>query len=142
MKSKEKLSIPKNLPDTGEKRGRGRPKGSRNVRTLGIAAREAKNGITPLEVMLLAMRTELDRTDEKGRKTPNLEKAHFYAKDAAPYMHARLVAETVRVTNDDSQRSEEDIRRELEQINTLEKVTTPKGVVAKKVPDKSQGVVH
>jgi hypothetical protein len=46
-----------------------------------------REGITPLEVLLNAMR----HFDKAG----DLEKAAFFAKDAAPYMHPRLATVAV-----------------------------------------------
>lgn len=53
-------------------------------KTREIADKAAASGITPLEVMLEAMNTFRNRGD--------LEKAAGFAKDAAPYIHARLAA--------------------------------------------------
>lgn len=64
--------------------GAGRPKGSLTKRTREIAERALSEGMTPLEVMLMAMRHAVDAGD--------LAAAHAFAKDAAPYMHARLAA--------------------------------------------------
>jgi hypothetical protein len=74
----------------GAKTG-GRKKGSKNKATVereaGIAEITAKakaEGITPLEVMVGAMREAWGRNDK--------EAAARFAKDAAPYMHPRLAA--------------------------------------------------
>lgn len=48
------------------------------------AAAAAAGGITPLDVMLRAMRAHVD--------AGNLDAAAGIAKDAAPYVHARLAA--------------------------------------------------
>ena len=66
----------------GARQGSGRKKGSVAVKTNHIAAQAAAEGITPLEVMLKAMRLKVDENDWTG--------AASIAKDAAPYMHARL----------------------------------------------------
>lgn len=68
----------------GARKGAGRPRGSASKKTRAIADRESKKGITPLEVMLKAMR-------EHARKK-NWDAAASFAKDAAPYMHAKLAA--------------------------------------------------
>ena len=68
----------------GKRPGLGRKKGSLAKKTREIAARAAEQGITPLEVMIRAMRQYL----EEGR----LDKAAAVAKDAAPYCHPRLSA--------------------------------------------------
>jgi len=67
----------------------GRPKGSKDSKLRLTAARvlaaaALADGITPLEVMLLAMRRHVDRGD--------LDAAADIAKHAAPYVHARLAA--------------------------------------------------
>ena len=68
----------------GSRPGAGRPKGSLTKRTREIAERALSEGITPLDVMLMAMRHAVDAGD--------LAAAHAFAKDAAPYMHARPAA--------------------------------------------------
>lgn len=68
----------------GKRSGAGRPRGSATQRTREIADEAAENGITPLEVMLEAMRSFHGGGD--------MEKAASIAKDAAPYMHPRLAA--------------------------------------------------
>jgi hypothetical protein len=69
----------------------GRQKGTKNKATIEresghaeIIERAKAEGVTPLEVMLSAMREAY----AKG----NMEKAAFFAKDAAPYCHQRLAA--------------------------------------------------
>lgn len=66
----------------GTRSGAGRKPGSANVKTREIADKAAQAGITPLEVMLEAMHQCRDKGD--------IEKAAYFAKDAAPYIHARL----------------------------------------------------
>lgn len=68
----------------GARGGAGRPRGSKSAKTLAIADRAAAEGITPLEVILKAMRHHLD--------AGNLDRAAEFAKDAAPYVHPRLGA--------------------------------------------------
>jgi hypothetical protein len=73
------------MPRGGARKGAGRKRGSRLAsRTRKIAERAAEEGVTPLEVMLKAMKTYL----AEG----NLDKAVAVAKDAAPYIHPRLAA--------------------------------------------------
>jgi hypothetical protein len=66
----------------GKRIGAGRKAGAATKRTRAIADKAAAEGLTPLEVMLKAMREHADnkRWDE----------AASIAKDAAPYMHAKL----------------------------------------------------
>ncbi len=68
----------------GKRKGAGRKPGSKTVRTSKVALEAAEKGITPLEVMLEAMR----ELYEKGDKV----EAAKIAKDAAPYCHPRLNA--------------------------------------------------
>lgn len=68
----------------GARKGAGRKPGSATVKTRAIADQAAKDGITPLEVMLVAMRKLYGDGD--------LVSAARIAKDAAPYMHTRLNA--------------------------------------------------
>jgi hypothetical protein len=68
----------------GKRNGAGRKKGGANQKTREIAERVAREGITPLEVMVEVMRWHLE---EK-----RYDEAAAVAKDAAPYMHPRLQA--------------------------------------------------
>ena len=104
----------------GRRPGSGRKPGSANIKTREIADRAAKEGITPLEVMIRAMRAhvaEADRLHEEAvtvelvgegdtRDTvKELRKASLgaitaaaaVAKDAAVYMHPRLATITANV---------------------------------------------
>lgn len=67
----------------GERRG-GRKKGTRNHKIVELEATSAAEGISPLDVMLKAMRMHADA--DKWDEAANV------AKDAAPYVHARLSA--------------------------------------------------
>ena len=66
----------------GKRNGAGRKPGAANVKTREIADKAVAQGVTPLEVMLEAMNALRDSGD--------LEKAASVAKDAAPYIHAKL----------------------------------------------------
>lgn len=68
----------------GKRSGAGRPKGAAARKTKEIADRASAEGITPLEVMLKAMRTHAEKED--------WDAAASIAKDAAPYMHAKLAS--------------------------------------------------
>jgi hypothetical protein len=68
----------------GKRDGAGRKPGSTTTRTREIADRAAAEGVTPLEVMLEAMRTHYE--------AKRFDDAAAVAKDAAPYMHPRLAA--------------------------------------------------
>ena len=77
----------------GARPGAGRPPGSTNQRSAEIARQAAEAGITPIEVMLSAMR----ELWEEGTSISKREAAKI-AKDAAPYVHPRLASidQTVR----------------------------------------------
>lgn len=68
----------------GARPGAGRKKGTANKRTRDIADQAAADGLTPLEVMLKAMRA----ADAEG----NAREAAQYAQMAAPYIHPRLAS--------------------------------------------------
>lgn len=72
------------MPRGGKREGAGRKKGSRTTRTQEIARAAAAAGISPLEVMLEAMRTRWEKQDTDG--------ALAAASLAAPYVHPRLAA--------------------------------------------------
>jgi len=70
----------------GKKTG-GRRKGTPNKRTeasRALVARATAEGISPLDVMLGAMREAWEKGDKGG--------AAIFARDAAPYMHPKLSA--------------------------------------------------
>lgn len=69
----------------GARPGAGRPAGSKNQRSADIARQAAESGITPIEVMLNAMRELWDQGSSEAKR-----EAARIAKDAAPYIHPRL----------------------------------------------------
>ena len=71
----------------GKRPGAGRPPGSKNQKNAEVARAAAEAGITPIEVMLGAMR----ELWEVGTKESKREAASI-AKDAAPYVHPRLAS--------------------------------------------------
>jgi hypothetical protein len=71
----------------GRRKGAGRKPGAKTKKTQEIAARAAEQGVTPLEVLLGAMRLY----HERGQ----IALACAAAKDAAPYVHPRLSAVAV-----------------------------------------------
>ena len=77
----------------GARPGAGRPPGSKNHRSAEVARQATEAGITPIEVMLSAMRDLW----EEGTSEAKREAARI-AKDAAPYVHPRLASidQTVR----------------------------------------------
>jgi hypothetical protein len=75
------------VPRGGPRPGAGRKRGSLSRKTTEVAQKAAAQGITPLEVLLQAMRHHYDAGD--------LDRAAVFAKDAAPYMHPRLSAVAV-----------------------------------------------
>ena len=68
----------------GKRVGAGRKPGSVTKKTREIADKAMRDGVTPLEVMLEAMR---EAYRDSGAKA-----AFVYAKDAAPYLHPRISA--------------------------------------------------
>ena len=66
----------------GARAGAGRKKGSLNIKTAEIAERAAEKGITPLEVMIQAMR-EVYESQGAPAAVP-------FAEKCAPYMHPKL----------------------------------------------------
>jgi hypothetical protein len=70
------------VPRGGARPGAGRKRGGLSKKTTEVAARAAEQGVTPLEVLLEAMRRHYDAGE--------LDRAAAFAKDAAPYMHPRL----------------------------------------------------
>lgn len=66
----------------GARPGSGRPRGAASKKSAAIANEAARTGLTPLEVMIKAMRFY----DAAG----DIDKAAAAARDAAPYMHPRL----------------------------------------------------
>lgn len=71
----------------GARPGAGRPFGSKNQRSADVARQAVEAGITPIEVMLNAMR----ELWEEGTSEAKREAARI-AKDAAPYVHPRLAS--------------------------------------------------
>lgn len=75
------------MPRGGARPGAGRKKGSQSSKTkarLALVERLNNEGLSPLDVMLAAMKEAVDRRD--------MESAAGFAKDAAPYLHPRLQA--------------------------------------------------
>jgi hypothetical protein len=83
----------------GARRGAGRKAGGANKKTAEIANQAAALGITPLEVMLANMRWFWARGDRLA--------AQSAACDAAPFMHAKLVATQVTVRRPDEMSDDE-----------------------------------
>lgn len=109
----------------GARPGSGRKPGEANKRSQEIAAKAQANGITPLEVMLRAMREHVELADALRDQAIEAEAAVLIgdvdadmpmklrraalgaigdastlAKDAAPYMHARLAQVNANVNAD------------------------------------------
>lgn len=77
------------------KRKRGRPKGSANIKTREIANQCAQSGLSPLEVMIEAMRefvTAARSHDDDEARLEAWRMAADIAARAAPYIHPRLAA--------------------------------------------------
>lgn len=109
----------------GARPGSGRKPGEANKRSQEIAAKAQADGITPLEVMLRAMREHVELADALRDQAIEAEAAVLIgdvdadmpmklrraalgaigdastlAKDAAPYMHARLAQVNANVNAD------------------------------------------
>lgn len=85
--------IEKVLPETkrgGPRPNSGRKKGIPNKRSAEMAASAAASGITPLEFMLKTMRKKLPRNATPAEKLAHAQLTQQAARDAAPYVHARL----------------------------------------------------
>jgi hypothetical protein len=98
------ISTRTSTPRGGYRAGAGRKKGAATVRTRQIANELAREGLTPLQVMIDTMRELCQQAAEAPTAAERLEKklaACAVAKDAAPYIHPRLtsVAATVRQVN-------------------------------------------
>lgn len=99
MSEKIQTNSKKGTGRGGARPGAGRPLGSATKKTRAIADKAAAEGITPLEVMLKAMRGFVDAAEKaaKGKDSVSevlrlMSEASAVAKDAAPYMHPRLQA--------------------------------------------------
>lgn len=87
------------------------------MRTSKVAEREHQNGLTPLEVMLKAMRAHA----EKGE----WDAASAIAKDAAPYMHAKLASVQHTGRNGGPIQTVDLTNATEEQLNALEAIFGP-----------------
>jgi hypothetical protein len=76
----------------GKRPGAGRKPGAATAKTREIADRATQEGVTPLEVMLGAMRELWDAGNKQDAAT--------IAKDAAPYMHPRLSSVDLKAEHD------------------------------------------
>lgn len=97
----------------GKRPNAGRKKGSVSKVTIyrqAISARAIAEGVTPLEVMLTAMR--------KAWSAGNVEDAVGHAVHAAPYVHPRLAATELKV--DDKRSPREFSTNELEELLATE----------------------
>ena len=136
----------------GPRPGSGRKPGSRPKaivdaeeqakRSLELATKEMTGELTPqqiaamkpLDVMLFAMQLEARAKNWKG--------AAVMAEKAAPYVHARLVAQQVTVHDGDADRSEDDIIRELTEISSVTRIAVETRVMEDRVPEKPARVVN
>jgi len=88
----------------GKRAGSGRKPGSANVKSREIADKAIAEGVSPLEVMLKAMRSFVEAAEKMGTgqlkvvdgevitQLGLMTEASKIAKDAAPYIHPRLAA--------------------------------------------------
>lgn len=100
----------------GARPGAGRKKGGVNKKSKEIAEQAIKEGITPLEVMLKTMRyywSMAEKANEDKRYTEQLthmKEASSHAKDAAPYLHAKLQTTTLGSDPDKPLRVKSDVK--------------------------------
>src|SRR5882672_1076048 len=80
------------MPHGGRRKGAGRKKGSLGEVTRTIAEQAAKQGITPLEVMLKTMWALWDEASTTPLNIEKAKEAMVVADRAAPYCHARITA--------------------------------------------------
>jgi len=71
----------------GKRPGAGRPKGSKNTRSVELALKAHEGGITPLEYMLSVMR---DESATQPRRDD-------MAKAAGPYLHPKLASTEIKI---------------------------------------------
>lgn len=81
----------------GARPGAGRKRGAKSQKTQEIALKAANDGITPIEVMLGAMRELWEAA--QGEKDPEhrlklAKSAAEAAKEAAPYVHPKIAAKS------------------------------------------------
>lgn len=81
------------VPKVAKKRGR--PAGVPNKRTQGAQEKAARTGITPLEFMLRNMRKSIPKNATPAQRITMEAMKQQAARDAAPYIHARLSAVAV-----------------------------------------------
>lgn len=96
----------------GPQPGSGRPKGATNKKTQALVAEAMALGISPVEVLLLTMRslwataTTTDKAviaglEQQGRTQHSIAlEACDIAQKAAPYVHPKLVAQQVTFTGE------------------------------------------
>ena len=78
----------------GKRPGAGRRAGTATKKTREIANSVGANGITPLEVMINAMRLAWKQSEDEGHAGEHIHMAISCAEKAAPYIHARIAAVT------------------------------------------------
>ncbi len=72
----------------GARKGAGRPRGSRNVKTREIAKAATQSGLSPLDYMLKIMRDKKCETDRRDKM----------AVACAPFIHPRLAVTQIDMT--------------------------------------------
>jgi hypothetical protein len=80
----------------GRRAGAGRKKGSRSRKTHRVAEQAAREGISPLELLLKTMRSAWEKAAPDGSNIVSMPDAMIacaLARDCAPYMHPRLALE-------------------------------------------------
>lgn len=133
MAARNQKPRPNPVGKGGKRAGAGRKPGALTQRTREIAEKTAATGLTPLEVMVKAMREADERADElralaEKEKDPKERlalagaavrlraQAADVAQSAAPYMHPRLQSIEQKVSGSLEQKPTEELQRELDMI--------------------------
>ncbi|WP_455387427.1 hypothetical protein [Petrachloros mirabilis] len=77
----------------GARPGAGRKRGAKSSKTQEIALKAAEDGLTPIEVLLSAMRMAWDDAQnaiEREERVKMAKTAADIAKEAAPYVHPKM----------------------------------------------------
>ena len=109
---------PKGYPKTG-----GRKQGAANKRTRQIADAAAKEGLTPLELQLRAMRMLWERAHRGPEPDLALVKeACSVAAQCAPYLHPRLSAVEAKIEAHHFRMSPQEQRRLIDAVDRLDSI--------------------
>jgi hypothetical protein len=114
------------MPRTATGNPPGRPPGRKNAATVererlhDAAKAKAFDGLTEDEIQRLTPRDIFRLVAQAAVRMKDLPLCLRAAADWAPYEHPKLASETLKIQNDDSNLSDEDLRRELAEIERCE----------------------